>query len=114
MSFGSDIGKEFDKVKEARLDHTLRSAVVNLYSDLVESSPVDSGELKASWQPPKEVGKRRYVIRNIAPHAYVIDGGRRPVQIRGNEVMVGSDQLPKGFSPIVEITEKALQRKFNK
>lgn len=114
MSFGSQIGKEFDELKEKRLDHTLKSAVVNLHSDLVKSSPVDTGELKVSWQLPEQVGKRKWVIRNIAPHAQVIDMGRRAVQIKGNEVMVGSEQLPKGFSPVIEVTEKALQRKFDK
>lgn len=114
MGFGDDIGKEFNKVREARLDLTVKSAVVNLYSDLVEASPVDTGELKASWQPPEQVGKRKWVVRNIAPHATVIDDGLRKVPVNGKQKEVGSPQLPYGFSPIIEITEKELQKRFDK
>lgn len=115
MSFSDQIGKEFDELREKRLDHTVKSATVNLYSDLVKASPVDTGELKASWQTPEQMGKRKFVIRNIAPHAQIIDGGYRKVPTQdGGEKSVGSRELKNGFGPIIEQTEKALQRKFDK
>lgn len=114
MSFGDDIGKEFDHLKEVRLDRTVKSAVLNLRSDLIEASPVDTGELKGSWEQPEQISKRKWVIRNIAPHASVINDGLRKIPVNGKEREVGSPQLPYGFGPVIEITEKALQRTFNK
>lgn len=114
MSFSDQIGKEFDELREKRLDNAVKASALNLYGDLVKASPVDTGELRAGWQLPKQTGKRKWVIRNIAPHAYVIDGGRREIPFRDGVKMVGSEQLPTGFRPVIEVTEKALQRKFNK
>lgn len=113
MGFGDDIGKEFEKIEKKR-DHLIKSAVVNLRSDLIEVSPEDKGELKASWEQPKEVGKGKWIITNIAPHAQVIDDGRRQVPINGVERWVGSERLPHGFSPTIEVTEKALAKEFKK
>ena len=62
MSFSGDIQKEFKKI-EKRRDRLLKSASLNLYSDLVEVSPVDTGELRISWQLPKKIGKNKYVIK---------------------------------------------------
>lgn len=114
MGFGSDIGKEFDKVRELRLDHTVKSAVVNLRSELIESSPVDTGELKGSWEQPIQTGPRKWVVRNIAPHAVVINDGLRRVPVNGVHKEVGSAQLPYGFGPIIDRTKKELQKRFDK
>jgi len=112
MSFGDDIGKEFGKI-DKNADTLIRSAVVNLQGDLVEASPVDSGELRLSWEQPKKSGNA-WVITNIAPHAIVIDGGRREIPINGKAVWVGSEQLPDGFAPIVDATKRELQKRFNR
>ncbi len=115
MSFGDEIGKEFGKI-DKKADTLIRSAVVNLRSDLVESSPVaevKGGELKASWEQPKKSGNA-WVITNIAPHAVVIDGGRREIPINGKAVWVGSEQLLYGFAPIIAVTEKQLKKRFSK
>lgn len=116
MSFGSDLGKEFDKIKEIKLDRSIRSTIVNLRSDLIEASPVDSGELRTSWEQPEQVGRYKWVIRNIAPHALIIDGGRREVPLKngGGNKMVGSEQLPTGFGDIVDENKKQLQKVLNK
>jgi len=113
MGFGDDIGKEFAKIEKKR-DHLIKSATVNLRSDLIEVSPEDQGELKASWEQPKQIGKYKWVITNIAPHALIIDDGRRPVHINGKDKWVGSERLPYGYSPTIEITEKALDKEFKK
>ena len=114
MGFGDEIGKEFDKVRELKLDRVVKSATVNLRSDLIEASPVDTGELKGSWEQPIQTGKIKWVIRNIAPHATVINDGLRVMTVNDKNREVGSPQLPYGFSPVIEITEKALQKEFNK
>lgn len=112
MSFGGSIGKEFEKINKRR-DKIIASASLNLYGDLVEVSPVDTGELRISWQLPKKIGRAKYVITNIAPHALVIDGGIRRVPVAGGgEEVIGSWQLPKGFKPTIKKTEKALEKAF--
>jgi len=113
VSFGDDIGKEFSKINRKR-DRTIKSAALNLYGDLIVASPVDTGELKRSWQLPLKRGRYTWAITNIAPHAIVIDGGIRPIPMNGKLKIVGSQQLPWGFSPIVKKTEKALQKELNR
>jgi len=109
MSFGDDIGREFEAINKKR-DRIIKSAALNLHGDLVSASPVDSGELKQSWQLPRQISKTKWIITNIAPHAIIIDGGRRFVPTENGQKEIGSEQLSKGFSPIIEITEKALTR----
>ena len=128
MSFGDEIGKEFEKINKKR-DRVIKSATVNLAGDLIEGTPVGNpdnwkvprapkgytgGELKHSWQPPKQLGRAKYVITNIAPHALVIDGGRREVPTANGLKEIGSKQLVDGFKPIIKKTEKKIERAFNK
>ena len=113
MGFSDDIDNEFNAILSAR-DKLATSSALNLHSDLVEASPVDEGELRASWQLPKKTGLRSWIISNTAPHAIPIDGGRREVIVNGTSRMIGSDQLKDGFDPIVRITEKQIQKDLNK
>jgi len=112
MSFGDDIGREFEAINKKR-DRIIKSAALNLHGDLVSASPValvKGGELKQSWQLPRQISRTKWIITNIAPHAIIIDGGRRFVPTANGQKEIGSEQLSKGFSPIIEITEKALTR----
>lgn len=127
MGFGDDILKDYKKI-EAKRDRAIKSAVVNLRSDLIKASPVGNpdlwnvpykpkgysgGELRISWEQPKQIGKRKWVITNIAPHAPIIDGGRREVPTKGGgKKWIGSTQLKEGFGDIVADTEKELKRVF--
>ena len=81
---------------------------------LSAATPVDTGELRDSWQPPERLGLLNWRISNIAPHAYVIDGGRRQAMVNGTIRWVGSEQLPKGFQPIIDEFEPKLQRELDK
>ena len=114
MSFGDDIGKEFEEKALKRVEHTVKSASLNLQGDLVEASPVDTGELRISWQMPERLDRFKWKIANIAPHAEIIDGGRRMVTVDGKQKEIGSHQLPYGFRPIIDETEQALQKEFKK
>jgi hypothetical protein len=62
-----------------------------LYNDLVNATPVDTGNMKASWT------KDGLDIENSASYATEIAGGRRVV---GNKTL-GSISLVDGFDPII-------------
>ena len=101
MSFESEFQSEINEINRKR-DGVLQTAVTQLYSDLVDASPFDTGELRRSWQTPRSNGTLSYVISNIAPHAVVIDGGRRQIPSLNGMKWVGSEQLPTGFQPVVD------------
>lgn len=83
-------------------DEAVRTGVLELHNELQLVSPVDTGELRESWQPPKQVNPFTWEIRNPAPHAYIIDGGRRQVPTKlGNMKWIGSKKLPHGYQPTV-------------
>lgn len=113
VAFSDDINKEFEKILKKR-DNIVKTGAISLFGDLVEASPVDTGELRDSWQPPQRLGLLNWRISNIAPHAYVIDGGRREATINGTIKWIGSEQLPKGFQPIIDKFEPKLQRELDK
>lgn len=113
MSFSSDLEKEIAELARKR-NLVLKQTAVKLFGDLREGSPVDSGELRTSWQPPIEISTMTFMIANIAPHALIIDGGRRQVPFNGGVKWIGSEQLPNGFKPIVDRAEQTLNRELKK
>lgn len=113
MGFSDDLKKEFEAILKKR-DRVVKTGAVSLYGDLEVITPVDTGELRDSWQPPERLGLLNWRISNIAPHAYVIDGGRREAMVNGTIRWVGSEQLPKGFQPIIDEFEPKLQRELDK
>lgn len=50
MSFESDIEKFVEKTKD-RLDRVVRASALKLFSDIVMTTPVDTGRARANWQP---------------------------------------------------------------
>ena len=113
MGFSDDLKKEFEAIQKKR-DVAVKTGAVSLFGDLQVHTPVDTGELRDSWQPPEKLGVLNWRISNIAPHAYVIDGGRRQATVGGTVKWVGSEQLPKGFQPIIDEFEPKLQRELDK
>ena len=113
MAFRDDINKEFAQILKKR-DNVVKTGAVSLFGDLQVNTPVDTGELRDSWQPPERLGLLNWRISNIAPHAYVIDGGRRQTMVGGTMKWVCSEQLPKGFQPIIDKFEPKLQRELDK
>lgn len=114
MAFSDDIKKEYNSIRQ-RQGIKLRQGAISLFGDLQVNSPVDTGELRDGWQPPQKLGILNWRISNIAPHAYVIDGGRRQIITKkGTAKWIGSEQLPKGFDPIIKAFEPKLQRELDK
>ena len=61
------------------VDRGLRNAAHAGMGLLMRESPVDQGELRASWRvSPARVG---YELTNSAPHAGIVEEGARPHQV---------------------------------
>jgi len=95
MTFEQQIEAEHKRIIKER-DTVIKTMAVRLWEDLKVVSPVDSGELRNSWEAPKQI-IGGWSISNFAPHAIVIDGGRRT---EGGKTL-GSEQLPDGYAPTV-------------
>lgn len=108
MNFADQVKREFEKIASKKNDAIERN-VIALQGELIESSPVDTGELKRSWQEPVREDNK-WTISNIAPHAVTIDQGRRTAFIYGTRTAIGSEQLPDGYTPIVKNRERKLQK----
>lgn len=113
MGFSDDINKEFAQILKKR-DNVVKTGAVSLFGDLEENTPVDTGELRDSWQAPEKLGLLNWRISNIAPYAYIIDGGRRQAVVNGVTKWIGSEQLPNGFDPVIKAFEPKLQRELDK
>lgn len=97
---------EFEEI-ERKKDDIVLSVAIELYSELVKSTPVDSGNLKASWISPKKTNDG-YIIQNTALYASIVLAGRRVV--RGKTY--GSLQMSEGVEPIIEKYNNMLQIKL--
>ena len=134
MGFSDDLKKEFEAIQKKR-DVVVKTGAVSLFGDLQECTPVaenvpsrpwlrnpnkktksyQGGQLRDSWQPPERLGLLNWRISNIAPYAYVIDGGRRQIVTKkGTAKWVGSEQLPNGFDSVIQAFEPKLQRELDK
>ena len=113
VAFSDDINKEFAAILKKR-DRVVKTGAVSLFGDLQVSTPVDSGDLRRDWQNPEKISIANWRISNISPYAEIIDGGRREAMVNGTIRWVGSEQLPKGFQPIIDEFEPKLQRELDK
>lgn len=50
MTFSADVAR-FAKKAEAATDAVVRKVTIDLFHDVVRRTPVDTGRLKANWQP---------------------------------------------------------------
>lgn len=50
MSFSGDVAKFTTKAKNIN-DKVFRSSAIQLFTDIVKMTPVDTGRLRANWQP---------------------------------------------------------------
>jgi len=113
MAFADDIDSEFNAILSKRNDVGAAGAL-DMYSAVVKASPVDEGELKASWELPKKIKLNVWRVGNFAPHSIVIDGGRRLIPYKNGMKMGGSEQLPDGYSPVIKRVEKHIQKELDR
>lgn len=113
MGVGKQLEDEINEILKKR-DKVIKEHVVGFYGILKDESPVDTGELKLSWNMPKRIPKG-WRTTNHAPHAVIIDGGRRKVRTKlGNMKEIGSVDLPDGYAPLIEDSDKELNEKLKK
>ena len=104
MTFEQQIEAEHKRILKER-DTVIKTMAVRLWGDLIEVSPLDTVELKGSWEPPKKI-VGGWSISNYAPHVFIIDGGRR----MENGKMYGSERLPDGYEPTVRRAETDMNK----
>lgn len=68
--------KDFSKATLEKQQQAVANGVLRSSRELVESSPVDTGEYAASWD--FDINERRAILGNFAPHAPIIERGARP------------------------------------
>lgn len=108
---GKQLEDEFKQLLTKR-NEVIKSHVLDLKEELVAESPVDTGELRQSWNTPIQISKG-WRITNHAPHAVIIDGGRRWEKTKlGNMKELGSVDLPDGYDPTVQASDKRLNAKL--
>jgi hypothetical protein len=93
------VGKEFDAELDAILrkrDGIAKAEAIEMHSDVVQATPVDTGHLKGSWE--WVTGRYKYITQTNVEYAPTIDGGRRMVDGKWQ----GSEQLPHGWQPIIK------------
>jgi len=92
----------------ADVQKTIGTTVVNLNNELLAKTPVQTGNLRKSWQPINKISPFEYELANESNYADDIFKGRRMVGGR----MIGSNQLPDGISPILIKYEDILENKL--
>ena len=87
----------------------VNSEALKLMSDLVDTSPVDTGHFKSSWSIARN-GKWSWSIRNRASYANVLSIGR----VFDGGQMRGSLQMPNGIAPLLQKTSKNIEARSKK
>lgn len=97
---------EFNDIIKKK-DDILLSVAIELRSALVKASPVDTGNLKSSWNPIEKTDDG-YKIENTAIYATIALSER--VVINGKQY--GSEQFPQGYTALVIQYNEILQKKL--
>jgi hypothetical protein len=77
-------------------------------AQIIASSPVDTGHFRRSWTF-KKVSDDHFVLHNPVKYASILYHGRRFVKGR----WYGSEQLPKGYEPILREFAEKIGGEFN-
>lgn len=68
--------KEFTKATLEKQQKAVAEGVMRSIPDLIESSPVDTGQYAASWD--FTIDEKSAILGNYSPHAPIIERGARP------------------------------------
>ena len=97
---------EFEDIVKKK-DLVLLAVATELRSALVKATPVDTGNLKASWSPLIKTDNG-YRLSNTAIYADIRLEGYRII----NGKQYGSLKFPEGFRPILAKYGEILQQKL--
>jgi hypothetical protein len=101
----SDIHNEIEKLKD-RMYSEFGDEVEKLQDEISLMTPIDTGNLKDSWTPPRRTGKGIYTLNNYAEYAnqILVLGRTGPGK--------GSLQLPLGIYPHIRKWKKRMEAKI--
>lgn len=85
---------EYNSVIESK-ERIFNAIVTDLFAELIQVTPVDTGNLKGAWTLNKTPSG--YIISNSAEYADIVLDGYKII----NGKSYGSKQLPQGISPII-------------
>ena len=101
------IAEALDKLWKLQMQ-ILTTIVAELFDELIQNTPVDTGQLRTSWDMIK-VNETHWTITNNMEYASIIFDGRRLVAGK----MHGSNQLPDGIDPILAKYNQLLEERLN-
>lgn len=101
MSLSSEFNQMIDKS-----DVIIAEMAANLLAELIKRTPVDSGQLKASWDIIKV--NSGFLLNNNMNYASFIFNGRRLVMGK----MLGSAQMPDGVYPLIQNFNNELNKRL--
>lgn len=99
---------EFNDILNKK-DDIILSIAIELRSALVKLTPVDTGNLKASWSPVKKTDDG-YKIENTANYATIALSER--IKVDGK--LYGSEQNTAGVDPTILFYSELLQERLDK
>lgn len=100
------LSNEFDSLISDS-EFIIAEVVADLYAELIKRTPVDTGQLKASWNLDK-LSDGSWLLSSNLQYADIIFRGRR--MIMGKQV--GSLQLPDGVYPIIASFNSELENRL--
>lgn len=112
MSFQDDFEHELDVILQQR-NRIAKAGALELHNALVESTPVDTGNMKGAWELPDRIGKYVWRITNNTEYASIIASGRRQVKTTKGIKWIGSNQLPNGYNDIIENVQEIIQEELD-
>jgi len=98
------VEEELEMIEKQRRKVTSETAS-DLYRELIEKTPVDTGQLKDAWEL-NNMGEGEWLIQNPMEYA------NKVLQPYNKEARVGSMQLPAGIEPIIEKHHRILQNRL--
>lgn len=116
-NFASEL-EAFAKATVEEQRQAVVNGVIRSVPDLIEASPVDTGQYAASWD--FEIDEKRAILGNYAPHAPIIEKGARPFTpplaplLSWAKRVLGDPSQPPDYSPEVWALARGTQQKIAK
>jgi hypothetical protein len=108
--------KEFSEATVEQQKYAIVSGIVRSVPELVENSPVDTGQYAASWDFTET--EKSIILGNYAPHAPIIEKGARPFTpplaplLAWAKRVLKDPSQPPNYSSDVWSLAKAVQNKI--
>ncbi len=108
--------KKYGEKLQERFKMITVESILKSIPELVQNSPVDTGEYASSWD--FSLIEEKATIGNYAPHAPIIEFGARPHRMPLKPLLAWAKRVlqdpsqPPSYSPEVQSLARAVQRKI--